>query len=56
MGSLSGIKAHELGAVAIKEVLSRAKITTPEDIDEVILGQVGNAVSPPIHQRTPPNK
>ncbi|KAK7588252.1 hypothetical protein V9T40_005497 [Parthenolecanium corni] len=40
MGSLSGFKAHELGAVAIKEVLTRAKISTPEDVDEVILGQV----------------
>lgn len=40
MGSLSEIKAHELGAVVIKEVLSRAKITNPEDVDEVIIGQV----------------
>lgn len=40
MGSLAATKAHELGAVAIKEVISRAKVTSPEDVDEVILGQV----------------
>jgi acetyl-CoA C-acetyltransferase len=31
--------AHELGAVAIKGALERAKVS-PEDVDEVILGQV----------------
>jgi acetyl-CoA C-acetyltransferase len=31
--------AHELGAVAIKGALERAKVS-PEDVDEIILGQV----------------
>ncbi|XP_065213015.1 acetyl-CoA acetyltransferase, cytosolic-like [Planococcus citri] len=38
-GCLSELKAHELGAVVIKEVLDRASIA-PEDVSEVILGQV----------------
>ncbi|GLR83400.1 acetyl-CoA C-acetyltransferase [Bradyrhizobium iriomotense] len=38
-GALGSISAHELGAVAIKAALERAKVS-PEDVDEVILGQV----------------
>jgi len=38
-GSLSSFRAHELGAVAVKEALSRAQLK-PEDVSEVILGQV----------------
>jgi len=38
-GSLSSFRAHELGAVAVKEALSRAHLK-PEDVSEVILGQV----------------
>jgi len=38
-GSLSTLRAHELGAVAVKEALSRASLK-PEDVSEVILGQV----------------
>lgn len=37
-GAFNSISAHELGAVVIKEVVSRAKLTST-DIDEVILGQ-----------------
>ncbi|XP_055642950.1 acetyl-CoA acetyltransferase [Toxorhynchites rutilus septentrionalis] len=37
-GTLSTLSAAELGAVAIKEVLERAKVAPP-DVDEVILGQ-----------------
>lgn len=38
-GSLSKIPAHELGAIVIRGVLSRSGVK-PEQIDEVILGQV----------------
>ena len=38
-GALSSLPAHELGAIAIKEVISRAKINAT-DVDEVILGQI----------------
>jgi acetyl-CoA C-acetyltransferase len=38
-GALGSISAHELGAVAIKGALERAKVS-PADVDEVILGQV----------------
>ncbi len=39
MGSLKSIPASELGAVVIKEALSRANIN-PEMVDEVIMGNV----------------
>jgi acetyl-CoA C-acetyltransferase len=38
-GCLKGISADKLGAVVIKEVLQKSKLN-PEDIDEVIMGQV----------------
>ena len=38
-GALSALPAHELGAIAIAEALSRAKVD-PKDVSEVILGQV----------------
>lgn len=38
-GSLSSLPAHQLGAVAIKEALNRAKVA-PGEVAEVILGQV----------------
>ena len=38
-GALSALAAHELGAIAIKEAVSRAKISA-NDVDEVILGQI----------------
>ncbi|HET9273682.1 MAG TPA: acetyl-CoA C-acetyltransferase [Methyloceanibacter sp.] len=38
-GALSSLPAHELGKVAIKAALERAKVD-PADVDEVILGQV----------------
>jgi len=38
-GSLSSFRAHELGAVAVKEALVRAQVK-PADVSEVILGQV----------------
>ena len=38
-GALSGVPAHELGAVAIAEALARAGVS-PNAVDEVILGQV----------------
>lgn len=38
-GSLANVPAHELGAVVVKEALSRAQVSG-EDVDEVILGQV----------------
>jgi len=40
-GSLSALKAHQLGAVAIKSVLARTNgAITPEEVTEVIMGQV----------------
>jgi acetyl-CoA C-acetyltransferase len=38
-GAFATIAAHDLGTVAIKEALARAKLA-PEDVDEVILGQI----------------
>ena len=38
-GALGSISAHELGAIAIKGALERANVS-PNDVDEVILGQV----------------
>ncbi len=38
-GSLSALPAHELGAIAIGEALSRAKVDA-KDVSEVIMGQI----------------
>ena len=38
-GALSSLPAHELGAIAIKAALTRAKIEAAE-VEEVILGQI----------------
>src|ERR1700760_1621518 len=38
-GSFAAIPAHDLGKVAIKAALERAKVS-PEEVSEVILGQV----------------
>ncbi len=38
-GSLSGVSAVDLGAIAIREAISRAGIQ-PEDVQEVIMGNV----------------
>ncbi|WP_295811917.1 acetyl-CoA C-acetyltransferase [uncultured Nitratireductor sp.] len=38
-GSFATVPAHELGATAIREALSRSAVA-PEEVDEVILGQV----------------
>ncbi|MDC9700763.1 MAG: acetyl-CoA C-acetyltransferase [Alphaproteobacteria bacterium] len=38
-GSLSELKAHQLGGIVLREVLERAHIA-PEDVSEVIMGQV----------------
>ncbi|XP_064618436.1 acetyl-CoA acetyltransferase-like [Liolophura sinensis] len=39
IGAFSTVPAHDLGAVAVKEALNRAKVK-PEDVSEVIMGQV----------------
>jgi acetyl-CoA C-acetyltransferase len=39
LGGLSSVPAHELGAVVIREVLSRGRVDA-EDVDEVIFGHV----------------
>ncbi|MBS3849737.1 acetyl-CoA C-acetyltransferase [Devosia sp. BSSL-BM10] len=51
MGSLASVPAHELGAVAIKAALERSGVS-PDDVDEVILGQVltGGAGQNPARQ------
>lgn len=41
-GDLSSLKAHELGTIVIREVLTRAGVP-PCDVSEVILGQVCTA-------------
>lgn len=41
-GSLSSLKAHELGAIVIRDVLTRSKIPA-SDVAEVIMGQVCTA-------------
>ena len=41
-GSLSALSAHELGAIAIGEALSRAKVDA-KDVSEVIMGQILSA-------------
>jgi acetyl-CoA C-acetyltransferase len=38
-GAFASLPAHELGVVAIKEALARAKVAA-EEVDEVILGQI----------------
>jgi acetyl-CoA C-acetyltransferase len=38
-GAFANTPAHELGAIVIKEVLARAGVA-PEEVDEVILGQI----------------
>lgn len=38
-GSLSDLRAHEIGSLVIKEALNRAKVR-PEEVSEVIMGQV----------------
>jgi acetyl-CoA C-acetyltransferase len=38
-GGLSSVPAHYLGEVAIREAMARAKVA-PEDVDEVIMGQI----------------
>lgn len=42
MGTLSNIPAPKLGSIVIKEAVKRAGIK-PEDVDEVIMGQVVQA-------------
>ena len=39
LGGLSSLSAPELGAIAIREALSRSKVS-PADVEEVIMGQV----------------
>ena len=50
-GSLSNLQGHELGTIAIQEVLKRSKIK-PIEVDEVIMGQVltGGAGQNPARQ------
>jgi len=38
-GALSSLPAHQLGAVAIKAAMERAKLA-PDDVEEVIMGQI----------------
>jgi acetyl-CoA C-acetyltransferase len=39
-GSLKNVDAHVLGATCIREALTRAGVD-PEDVDEVVMGQIG---------------
>ncbi|MEL6435780.1 MAG: acetyl-CoA C-acetyltransferase [Pseudomonadota bacterium] len=41
-GAFNGVAAHQLGATAIKGALERAGVA-PEDVDEVIMGQILSA-------------
>jgi hypothetical protein len=42
-GSLSGMSATRLGAIVVKAAVERAGIQKPEEIDEVIMGNVVSA-------------
>jgi acetyl-CoA C-acetyltransferase len=42
LGSLKGFTAPQLGAIVVKEVIARAGVS-PEDVDEVIMGNVVSA-------------
>ncbi len=42
-GSLNSVPATELGAIAVKAAVERAGIANPEDIEEVIMGNVVQA-------------
>jgi acetyl-CoA C-acetyltransferase len=42
-GSLSGIPAPRLGAIAVQAAVERARLSNPAEIDEVILGNVVTA-------------
>src|SRR5262245_55008347 len=61
-GSLKDVEAHELGAACIREAVSRAGLE-PDEVDEVVLGQVGqvgpdayNARRAAIEAGLPPGK
>ena len=45
-GAFGAVPAHDLGKVAIKGALERAKVK-PEEVDEVIMGQILSAASGP---------
>lgn len=45
LGGLSGHTAPQLGAIAIREAVKRSGISKPEEIDEVIMGNVVQAGS-----------
>ena len=38
-GAFGSMQAQELGAIAIKAALERAKVS-PEDVDELVFGQI----------------
>lgn len=42
-GSLSGLTAPQLGAIVVKEAVQRANLPDPEQIDEVLMGNVVSA-------------
>jgi len=42
-GSLSGLSATDLGAAVVREAVRRARIETPNEIDEVLMGNVVSA-------------
>lgn len=42
-GSLSGLPATKLGAIVVKEAVKRSRIPVPEEIDEVLMGNVVSA-------------
>ena len=50
-GSLKDFQAHELGSIVVKEVMKKSQIK-PEDVDELIMGQVltGGAGQNPARQ------
>src|SRR5258706_11247379 len=41
-GAFNSVPAHDLGKIAIKSALERAKVK-PEEVDEVIMGQILSA-------------
>ena len=54
-GAFNTVPAHELGAIAIKAALDRAGVS-PDDVDEVIFGQVLTAGAGQNPARRPPSR
>src|SRR4029453_6394738 len=55
LGSLKGYTAPQLGAIVVKEAIARAGVS-PDDVDEVIMGNVVSAGLGPAPARPAPTR